>query len=182
MTSRRHTPRRARRTARGAARERQPKPGDAPESDYHFVDRLGYLFNGAGFVDHQIAQLWLVEVATGEARRLTEEPRRRSARRPGRPDGAPDRYTRRTSAATTTSSPGRTCVVLDVDGGGRTRLTGDAAAIVRAGMAARTARRWRRSAAICRTTSTGSDVWLIAADGSDARSKQGGRNLTGATT
>jgi hypothetical protein len=40
-----------------------PKPGDEPESDYHFVDRLGYLFNGVGFIYHAIAQLWLFWVA-----------------------------------------------------------------------------------------------------------------------
>ena len=51
-----------------------PKPGDPPESDYHFVDRLNYLANGTGFVYHHRAQLWVVDVATGVARRLTDEP------------------------------------------------------------------------------------------------------------
>ena len=60
------------RRLRGLAKS--PKPGNSPDSDYHFVDRLGYHANGAGFIYHAIAQLWVVEVSTGAARRLTNEP------------------------------------------------------------------------------------------------------------
>ena len=48
----------------------KPKPGEAPLSDYRFLDRLAYQHNGAGFVDDREAHLWLVDVATGAARRL----------------------------------------------------------------------------------------------------------------
>ncbi len=153
-----------------------PKPGDAPESDYRFVDRLGYLANGAGFVDNKVDQLWLVEVATGATRRLTEEPAG-IGEAAWSPDG------RRILITTNLRrdfdlEPRSHLVVLDLDGGGRTRLTGDAAAMF--------APAWLPDGSA--VVALGgylpdnfyrSDVWLIAADGSDARSKQGGRNLTG---
>jgi dipeptidyl aminopeptidase/acylaminoacyl peptidase len=50
------------------------KPGEPPPPDYWFVDRLGYLDNAAGFVAHRTSHLWLVDVATGAARRLTDLP------------------------------------------------------------------------------------------------------------
>jgi dipeptidyl aminopeptidase/acylaminoacyl peptidase len=51
--------------------KRKPEPGN-PESDYHYIDRLGYQFNGPGFIYGTIGHLWLVDVATGEATRLTD--------------------------------------------------------------------------------------------------------------
>jgi acylaminoacyl-peptidase len=52
----------------------KPKPGETPLSDYRYLDRLGYQYNGAGFVDDQETHLWLVDVATGEARALVSGP------------------------------------------------------------------------------------------------------------
>jgi dipeptidyl aminopeptidase/acylaminoacyl peptidase len=57
---------------RGKARKREP--GSPPESDYRYIDRLNYMFNGAGFVYDQVQHLWVVDVETGEARRLTDGP------------------------------------------------------------------------------------------------------------
>ncbi|HJW22098.1 MAG TPA: hypothetical protein VJ506_06710, partial [Candidatus Limnocylindrales bacterium] len=51
-----------------------PKPGEPPGSDYRFFDRLGYMDNSEGFIAHRTGHLWLVEVATGSARRLTDLP------------------------------------------------------------------------------------------------------------
>ena len=51
-----------------------PKPGEPPLSDYRYIDRLGYQFNGAGFVDDRDAHLWLVDAETGEARSLVSGP------------------------------------------------------------------------------------------------------------
>jgi len=48
----------------------KPKPGEPPNSDYRYLDRLAYLFNGAGFVDDRETHVWLVNVATGKARPL----------------------------------------------------------------------------------------------------------------
>lgn len=52
----------------------KPKPGEPPASDYRFIDRLEYMLNGAGFLYDQVAHLWLVDVATGAATRLTDGP------------------------------------------------------------------------------------------------------------
>ena len=58
------------RRARGLEAKRQPT--DPPESDYRFIDRLGYMFNGSEFVYDRVAHIWLVDAETGEARRLTD--------------------------------------------------------------------------------------------------------------
>src|SRR3954454_4422949 len=58
--------------ARARAKARTRKPTEPPESDFHYVDRLQYLFNGAGFVYNRKPRLWLVDAATGEARALTD--------------------------------------------------------------------------------------------------------------
>jgi dipeptidyl aminopeptidase/acylaminoacyl peptidase len=50
------------------------KPGDPPTSDYRYLDRLDYMLNGAGFTYDRVAHLWLVDVATGEARQLVAGP------------------------------------------------------------------------------------------------------------
>lgn len=60
--------------ARRRGRAGQPRPGEPPRSDSHLIDRLGYHANGAGFVHDRIEHLWLVDVATGEASRLTDGP------------------------------------------------------------------------------------------------------------
>ena len=49
-------------------------PGTPPPSDYRFIDRLEYMLNGAGFTYDHIGHLWLVDVATGAASRLTDGP------------------------------------------------------------------------------------------------------------
>jgi len=50
------------------------KPGETPLSDFRYIDRLNYQFNGAGFVDDNDAHLWLVDADTGEARLLIAGP------------------------------------------------------------------------------------------------------------
>lgn len=49
-------------------------PGEPRTSDYRFIDRLDYMLNGKGFTYDQVKHLWLVDVATGEATRLTDGP------------------------------------------------------------------------------------------------------------
>lgn len=51
-----------------------PKPGTPPLSDFRYLDALAYQYNGAGFIDDQDTHLWLVDVATGEARPLVVGP------------------------------------------------------------------------------------------------------------
>lgn len=57
---------------RGTAR--QPGAGEPPASDYRFIDRLEYMVNGGGFLYDHVEHLWLVDVATGVASRLTSGP------------------------------------------------------------------------------------------------------------
>lgn len=153
-----------------------PKPGEAPESDYHFVDRLGYHENGAGFVYHAIHQLWIVDVATGTATRLTDE-HAGVEDAAWSPDGGRIVYT--TNLHRDHDLEARShLVAIDADGGGRTRLTSessilftpvwlpDGSAIAAIG-------------GYLPDSFYRSDIWLIAADGSDATAS-GGRNLTGA--
>ena len=174
-------------TSRGRTREEDlkirgksalPKPGDPPESDYHFVDRLGYHFNGAGFIYHAIAQLWIVDAETGEARRLTDE-------RAGVTGGAWSPDGGRIVYATNLRrdfdlEPRSHLVVVDADGdgGAGTRLTGDAGIFIEP--------TWMPDGTTIATIGGylpdnfyRSDAWLIAADGSDAETPGGGRNLTG---
>ncbi|MEP6639867.1 MAG: S9 family peptidase, partial [Chloroflexota bacterium] len=60
----------ARRRGRGG----RPKPGTPPPSDYRFIDRLDYMLNDDGFTYDRIPHLWLVDVASGAASRLTDGP------------------------------------------------------------------------------------------------------------
>ncbi|MEO8272815.1 MAG: S9 family peptidase, partial [Chloroflexota bacterium] len=64
---------RADRAADARARGKAPeaKPGSPPASDYRFADRLHFLENGRGFAANRRRQVWLVDVETGSARRLT---------------------------------------------------------------------------------------------------------------
>ncbi len=57
---------------RGIDRTAESSAGTPPPSDYRFVDRLDYMLNGAGFTYDRVNHLWLVDVATGEASRLTD--------------------------------------------------------------------------------------------------------------
>jgi dipeptidyl aminopeptidase/acylaminoacyl peptidase len=161
---------------RRRGKTRSPKPGDAPESDYHFVDRLGYLANGAGFVYHAVGQLWIVDVETGEARRLTDEPSG-VGDAAWSPDGRRIVYT--TNLRRDHDIEARShLVAIATDGSGRRRLTGDAAILG--------APVWMPDGSTIAAIGGylpgnfyRSDLWLIAADGSDANTTAGGRNLTG---
>ena len=51
-----------------------PKPGATPHSDYRYFDRLQGMLNGPGFIDDKVGHLWLVDVASGAATRLTARP------------------------------------------------------------------------------------------------------------
>jgi acylaminoacyl-peptidase len=60
--------------ARRRGIEATPTPGTPPPSDDRFVDRLDYMLNGKGFTYDRVMHLWLVDVATGAASRLTDGP------------------------------------------------------------------------------------------------------------
>ena len=58
--------------ARRRGKSRKPRAHEEPDSDYRFIDRLGYMLNGPGFQYDRVRHLWLVDVATGVATRLTD--------------------------------------------------------------------------------------------------------------
>ena len=58
--------------ARRRGKRRKPRPHEVPDSDYRFIDRLGYMLNGPGFQYDRIRHLWSVDVASGDTRRLTD--------------------------------------------------------------------------------------------------------------
>ena len=59
---------------RRRGRPAKPKPGETPLSDYRYIDRLGYQYNGAGFIDDRESHLWLVDAISGAARVLVSGP------------------------------------------------------------------------------------------------------------
>jgi dipeptidyl aminopeptidase/acylaminoacyl peptidase len=154
-----------------------PKPGETPHSDYRYFDRLQNMLNGPGFIDDKVAHLWIVDVETGAARRLTDGPT--SDEDPAwSPDG-----TRIAFAA----SRGRDhdldwqydVFVVEVATGSVTRVTDGSSCVF-------TAPAWLadgRTLAVLghrfpRGGGSRNDVWLFPADGSEAR-PGGGRNLSG---
>ena len=173
-------------SSRGASRDEDhrrrgkgtpPKPGEAPESDYHFVDRLGYHANGAGFIYHAIAQLWIVDATTGEARRLTDEPSG-VGDAAWSPDGRRIAYTTNLRRDHDIEPRAHLVAINADDGGNRVRLTGDRAIFA--------APAWLPDGTAIAAIGGylpdnfyRADAWLIAADGSDAGTPSGGRNLTG---
>jgi dipeptidyl aminopeptidase/acylaminoacyl peptidase len=154
-----------------------PKPGATPLSDYRYFDRLQNMLNGPGFIDDKVAHLWLVDVETGTARRLTDG--RTSDDEPAwSPDGTRIAFT---------ASRGRDhdldwqydVFVVEVASGRVTRITDGIGCVFLSPT-------WLpdgRTLAVAghrfpRAGGSRNDVWLFAADGSEAR-PGGGRNLSG---
>ncbi len=156
-----------------------PKPGATPVSDYRYFDRLQNMLNGPGFIDDKVSHLWLVDVATGSARRLTDGPT--SDEDPAwSPDGTRIAYV---------AQRGRDhdldyqfdVFVVDVATGTPIRITdgstcafGNPAWLPGGATLAVAGHRWPRGGG------SRNDIWLFAADGSDAH-PGGGRNLSGAS-
>jgi acylaminoacyl-peptidase len=151
-----------------------PKPGEAPLSDYRYIDRLGYQYNGAGFVDDRDAHLWLIDATSGEARSLV------SGRSPeGEPAWSPD-GTRIAFTANRRPHPdldGRSSVfTVDVASGAVTAIADGADAAYFRPAWTRDGRsilaigdRFPRVGYRC-------GIWRFAADGSDA-GRRGGTDL-----
>jgi dipeptidyl aminopeptidase/acylaminoacyl peptidase len=159
--------------ARARGKAADAKPGSPPPSDYRFADRLHFQENGRGFTEHRRRQVWLIDVETGAARRLTSLAAG-VAQVAWSPDGA--RLAIATGRATNADLFFRPrVVVLDVAGGALTSVVehpqgafgapawlpdGDSIAVI-GGLLPHQPYR--------------SDIWLFPADGSDPR---GGRDLS----
>jgi acylaminoacyl-peptidase len=159
---------------RGKAARR--KPGSPPESDYRYIDRLGYMFNGAGFIYDQVPHLWLVDAGTGEARRLTDGPTADEC-----PAWSPD-ATRIAFASNRRRDPDlrrrRDIMVVEVETGTTMAITGGADALFGAPAWLPAGRSIAALGGRVPANLYRNDIWLFAADGSDA-GRDGGRNLSG---
>jgi dipeptidyl aminopeptidase/acylaminoacyl peptidase len=158
-----------------------PAPGDPPLSDFHYVDRLRAQSNGAGWVYHQVTRLWVVDVLSGAAR-LIHAGRAPVGEPAWSPDGSRIAFSADRGRDDDLGSHNDVWVVA-AEGGRATRITGGSGALGGRGVFGSPAwlpdgttlavlgHRWPAGAG------SRADVWLMAADGSDA-GPRGGRNLT----
>jgi dipeptidyl aminopeptidase/acylaminoacyl peptidase len=152
-------------------------PGTPPPSDYRFIDRLEYMLNGAGFTYDRIGHLWLVDTSTGKASRLTDG-RVADAAPAWSPDGRRIAFTSNRRRDADLFSEHRDIHVVDAE-------TKAVTAITRGPRSMFGTPSWMPDggsiAALGHRLEGGSgsrnDLWLFAADGSDA-TPNGGRNLS----
>ncbi len=150
--------------------------GAPPPSDYRFVDRLDYMLNGKGFIYDRVPHLWLVDVATGAANQLTRGPV--ADREPAwSPDGR--RIAFSSNRRRDPDLFGRQDIhVVDVE-------TRSVAAVTRGPKSVFGWPAWLTDGATIAAlghrqegrAGSRNDIWLFAADGSDA-TPTGGRNLS----
>ncbi len=168
----------ARRRGRPA---KAPVPGDPPASDIHYLDRLRTMANGAGWVYNQVARLWVVDVATGSGT-LVHSGSAPVAEPAWSPDGSHIAFSADRGRDDDLGFHSDVWVVAAIGGkavritGGGNRLGGRGVFNSPAWLAdgrtlAVLGHRWPAGAG------SRADVWLMAADGSDA-DPGGGRNLT----
>ncbi len=164
--------------ARQRGSGRSVKPGEPPPSDYRFIDRLEYMLNGVGFLYDQVTHLWLVDVASGASTRLTDGPVADSE-----PAWSPD-GTRIAFSANRRRDPDlafrQAIHTVDVATGRVQAITGGPRSVF--GLPT-----WMPDGTTIAAlghklqgrAGSRNDIWLFAADGSEARAT-GGRNLSAA--
>jgi len=161
----------ARRRGKGG----KQKPGDPPESDYRYIDRLNYMLNGAGFIYDQVPHLWLVDATTGEARRLTDGPTAEEGAA-WSPDGTRIAFSANRRPDHDLRFRGDLFVV-DIKTGKVTRITGGSDSIFGTPTWLPDGRTVAALGGRIPANLYRYDIWLFAADGSDA-TPGGGRNLS----
>jgi len=155
----------------------KPAAGTPPESDYRFIDRLDYMLNGKGFTYDRVIHLWLVDVETGAASRLTD-----GAVSDVEPAWSPDgrRIAFAANRRRDADLVGRADIhVVDVETSAVTPIT-------RGPLSLFAAPAWLPDGQTIAAfghrlegrAGSRNDIWLFAADGSDA-TPTGGRNLSG---
>ncbi len=166
--------------ARLRGKPKDGAPTDPPHSDYRYFDRLAFQFDGRGFLDGPASQLWVVDVASGTAHRLTagERPIEAPA---WSPDGTRIAYVTDRSPDADLRWHGDVWVVDAAARPGRptpVRVTGGRRQVFYAPTwlpDGRTLALLGHRVPVAAGSRT--DAWLFAADGSDS-SADGGRNLT----
>jgi dipeptidyl aminopeptidase/acylaminoacyl peptidase len=162
------------RKVRGLDRKREPT--DPPESDYRYIDRLNYMFNGPGFIYDQVSHLWVVDVATGDARRLTDGPA--GDEDPAwSPDGTKIAFATRLGRDYDLYFRSD-IVVVDVATGRRTRVTNGPRPTFFVPTWLPDGRTVAALGGRLPDNGYRFDIWLFAADGSEA-TPNGGRNISG---
>ena len=161
--------------ARRRGRETVQAPDAPRHSDYRYIDRLNYQYNGRGFIYDRVPHLWLIEVESGQIRRLTSGPTAEAS-----PAWSPDstRIAYVTNRRRDHDLASRSDIyVIDVKSGREARLTGGDDAIFSAPAWLPDGQAVAALGGRYPSVFYGNDIWLVAADGSDAH-PDGGRNLT----
>lgn len=159
---------------RARRRLSDPGPTRPPTSDYWFFDRLNYQFNGAGVIAGHVPQLWIVDVAGGEARRVTNLPAG-----VGGPSWSPDG--RRVALVTgrardhDLASVGRV-IAVDVESGAMVALAEHRHGFFHSPLWLADGREVAVIGGDLPHVFYRSDIWVFPGDGSDAA---GGRNVSG---
>ena len=105
-----------------SAEDRPPEVASPPRRDVRLIDELDYQLNGVGFIHDGAPKLWVIDVASGAARRLTS-----GARPDEQPAWSPDG---RRIAFVSDRGPNADLVwrsdiyVVDAAGGAPTRVSG----------------------------------------------------------
>ena len=162
---------------RGIDRKAESAASTPPPSDYRFVDRLDYMLNGSGFTYDKVGHLWLVDAATGEASRLTDG-RAADGSPAWSPDGRRIAFTSNRRRNADLVSERLDIHVVDVD-------TKAVTAVTRGPRSMFFAPTWLPDGATIAAlghrmeggAGSRNDIWLFAADGSDA-TPTGGRNIS----
>ncbi len=161
-----------------------PVPGESPRRDLRFIDELDYQLNGVGFTYEHPPRLWIVEVESGAARRITS-----GSRGDEQPAWSPDgrRIAFVSNRGADADLAWRSDIyVVPAEGGPAVRITAGRERLFRHPA-------WSPDGSLIAAVGhrfealgpTRDDVWVFDAQvglgGSMDRSARSGRNLTGAS-